>query len=168
MDALRLLQDIRLHVLQGGTSGGYASRQGRAKRSSVYSMPDTGIRETARRVGLAVSTVSAVHTARRQGETESVPERIAVDPSTKAKSSGGRSTADQTRIATMRYAAVNPYPHEAVLRIDPADLRKLEQLALDDDTFKIVTTDKSTPDWWNVTVACASQRVRERLRDAFE
>ena len=70
----------------------------------------------------------------------------------------------------MRYrpiAAPTTHPHIAEIGIDPADLRRLQRMAEDAREVRILDVDDSAADRWTVRVACASERVRGLVEDAW-
>ncbi len=64
--------------------------------------------------------------------------------------------------------APDAYPYLLPVQIDPADLDALERLASERDQFKLLDVDRTTPDWWTVTLACSSRRIRDWLQDRFD
>jgi hypothetical protein len=70
----------------------------------------------------------------------------------------------------MRLREITPpssHPHVAEIRIDPADLHRLERLVEEDRTLRLLNVDDSEPDQWTVRIGCASVRVRERFEDGW-
>ena len=69
------------------------------------------------------------------------------------------------------FRAPTSHPYEASARIDPADLRSVEQFVANDPALKLLGTEDRQPDEWTVHVGCASERVKsnfeEWVRDTF-
>lgn len=67
----------------------------------------------------------------------------------------------------MPVSGTRSHPHMAVLRIDPADWSDLEAALEGRPEMKLRLIDRDQPDTWIAYVACASERVRERLEKAW-
>ena len=63
--------------------------------------------------------------------------------------------------------APKSHPYVAELRIDPAQLRELEQFANDRPELRHIHTDDSQPDIFVVYVGCASAETKIRLEDGW-
>ena len=57
------------------------------------------------------------------------------------------------------------HPHVAVVTIDPVDWSDFEAAAEGRPEMKIRKLDRGQPDVWVVYVACASEKVRDRLEE---
>ncbi|PWC58767.1 hypothetical protein TSH7_07610 [Azospirillum sp. TSH7] len=58
------------------------------------------------------------------------------------------------------------YPYIATINMDPYLWTRFQKLAEGHPEAIISNVDKSLPDLWTVTVACASETVRDMLEDA--
>jgi hypothetical protein len=66
-----------------------------------------------------------------------------------------------------RFRMPNGYPILAAITIDPADWFRFERLNDDTPATRIVGHDGPQDGMMTVYVACASDRVRERLEDSW-
>jgi hypothetical protein len=72
----------------------------------------------------------------------------------------------------MRLAQITPpatHPHVLHIDLDPVDLHRLRSLLADDpdDAARVIQVNRSQPDRWRVSVACASRAVRDALDDGW-
>lgn len=70
----------------------------------------------------------------------------------------------------MRYREITPpttHPYVATLRIDPADLRRLQRMTEDARELRVLDVNDSQADQWTVRIRCASQRVCKMVDDAW-
>ncbi len=65
-----------------------------------------------------------------------------------------------------RPAAPDSHPFTADITIDPTELSTFERLMQDRPEVRLLAR-IDRPNAWVVHVACASERVRERLQDAW-
>lgn len=61
------------------------------------------------------------------------------------------------------------HPHLVDLHLDPVDVPRLRRMIDDDEdgAARVLRVDRSAPDVWIVTVACASTGVRNALDSAW-
>jgi hypothetical protein len=55
------------------------------------------------------------------------------------------------------------HPFEATILMDPVQLHSFERTFEDRREVRILKVDDSTPDWWTVYAACASEEVQNQL-----
>ncbi|MGY0788070.1 hypothetical protein ACW7BJ_01790 [Azospirillum argentinense] len=58
------------------------------------------------------------------------------------------------------------HPYTATITLDPYHWARFQQLSENHPEAIISDVDITTPNLWTVTVACASETVREKLEDA--
>jgi len=58
------------------------------------------------------------------------------------------------------------HPYIATVALDPFHWTQFQQRSEDNPATVITNVDRSTPDLWTVTVACASEMVRDMLEQA--
>ena len=63
--------------------------------------------------------------------------------------------------------APKTHPYVVSLQIDPVDLVRLEDLAMERREIKILDVEDGEPDVWTVHVGCASQAVADKIEDGW-